>query len=295
MIHCRKPSLIRFAAMLAVILAMSPLKAAECPDSIESPVTVTIPAGSFIMGSTREERETAYLLDEKAYGNTVTRKRGWYEKEPTSEVELATFEIMRVPVTNQQYAIFLSCTGRTPPTVTREEWDSYGLIHPFERAQPYIWTSNMAPEGRQTHPVVMVTYDDANAYAEWLGRKTGFLWRLPTEEEWEKAARGTDARYFPWGNRYDARLLNSHDAGPFGTTPVGSYPDGASPYGMLDAAGNVFEWTSTSAGKARHIVKGGSWDDKGCGVCRPAAHHSRPDGIKHIIVGFRLVRDRKQK
>lgn len=246
------------------------------------------------MGSTREEKEVAYQLDEKAYGHSTTRKRGWYEKEPVREVDLPAFEIMRTPVTNGSYAKFLACTGHSPPSVSRKEWEGYGLIHPFERAQPYIWNSTMAPDGRETHPVVMVGYADANAYAEWLGRMTGFDWHLPTEEEWEKAARGTDGRYFPWGNRFDPSLLNSHDAGPFGTTPVGSYPDGASPYGMLDAAGNVFEWTATPAGTDRHIVKGGSWDDKGCGVCRPAAHHSRPDDIKHIIVGFRLVRSPEQ-
>jgi formylglycine-generating enzyme required for sulfatase activity len=137
----------------------------------------------------------------------------------------------------------------------------------------------------------MVSYADVMAYAQWLSRKTGKTWRLPSEPEWEKAARGTEGAYFPWGNEFDPHLLNSHDAGPFATVPVGTFPDGASPYGMLDAAGQVFEWTSTPAGTARHIVKGGSWDDRGCGVCRPAAHHSRPNTIKHILVGFRLVRE----
>ena len=114
---------------------------------------------------------------------------------------------------------------------------------------------------------------------------------MPDELEWEKAARGTDGRYFPWGNAFDASLLNSHDAGPFDTVPVGRYPSGASPYGLLDAAGQVFEWTETVGGTRRYIVKGGSWDDKGCGVCRPAARDSRPADIKHILIGFRLVRE----
>jgi formylglycine-generating enzyme required for sulfatase activity len=73
--------------------------------------------------------------------------------------------------------------------------------------------------------------------------------------------------------------------------PVGRIRAGASPYGLLDGAGQVFEWTATPAGPGRHIVKGGSWDDKGCGVCRPAARHGRPDNIKHILIGFRLVRE----
>jgi formylglycine-generating enzyme required for sulfatase activity len=72
---------------------------------------------------------------------------------------------------------------------------------------------------------------------------------------------------------------------------VGTFPLGASPFGLLDAAGQVFEWTGTAKGKTRYLVKGGSWDDKGCGICRPAARHSRPAAIKHILIGFRLVRE----
>ena len=96
---------------------------------------------------------------------------------------------------------------------------------------------------------------------------------------------------FPWGDGYDPDTLDSHDAGPFDTMPVGSFPSGASPFGLLDAAGQLFEWTATPSGPGRFIVKGGSWDDKGCGVCRPAERHSRPAGIKHILIGFRLVRE----
>ena len=92
------------------------------------------------------------------------------------------------------------------------------------------------------------------------------------------------------GNAFDPARLNSHDRGPFDTMAVGRFPRGASPYGVLDAAGQVFEWTAATAGRDRFIVKGGSWDDKGCGVCRPAARHSRPARIKHILIGFRLVR-----
>ena len=80
-----------------------------------------------------------------------------------------------------------------------------------------------------------------------------------------------------------------HDAGPFDTLPVGTFPQGASPFGMLDAAGQVFEWTATETDAGRAIVKGGSWDERGCGVCRPAARPSRPTEIKHILNGFRLV------
>ncbi|WP_136657216.1 SUMF1/EgtB/PvdO family nonheme iron enzyme [Nitratireductor sp. XY-223] len=282
---------IRSAALfwlLAVSLVVAPAGSAN---AFNAPDSVTIPAGPFIMGSDAEERETAYRLDEAAYGHSVTRERGWYDHERQRSVDLQTYRIFSTPVTNADYSLFLKETGHPPPSVGREEWDGYGLIHPYERARPYIWKSAEPPTGREDHPVVMVSYDDTLAYAFWLNGKTGANWRLPTEAEWEKAARGPDGAYFPWGNDFDPALLNSHDAGPFATMPVGRFPDGASPYGLLDAAGQVFEWTATPAGEGRHIVKGGSWDDKGCGVCRPAARHSRPDSIKHILVGFRLVSD----
>ncbi len=255
------------------------------------PRVVTIPAGPFIMGSDQLEKDTAYDLDEAAYGHSVTRDRGWYDGEVRRSVTLDAFEITLTPVTNKDYAAFLADTGHRLPSVGKDEWDAYGLIHPYSRAIPYIWTSGKPPAGREDHPVVLVSFDDALAYADWLSAKTDQNWRLPTQEEWEKAARGTAGAYFPWGNTYDPSLLNSHDAGPFSTVPVGSFPDGASPYGLLDAAGQVFEWTLTPNGKTRRIVKGGSWDDRGCGVCRPAARHGRPEQIKHILIGFRLVHD----
>ena len=139
--------------------------------------------------------------------------------------------------------------------------------------------------------MVLVSHADARAYAIWLSTFTGQRWRLPTEAEWEKAARGTDGRRFPWGNKFDPTRANSADKGPFDTVPVGTFPKGASPFGLLDPAGQVFEWTATAARKGRFIVKGGSWDDKGCGICRPAARHTRPEDLKHILVGFRLVRE----
>ncbi|MCY6380629.1 formylglycine-generating enzyme family protein [Hoeflea prorocentri] len=282
---------IKRAAFFVAAMLLLPLGKVAAESAFAIPQTTEIPAGPFIMGSDATEREMAYRLDEEAYGHSVTRERGWYDHEPRSTIDLPSFQIAKTPITNAQYAVFLEETGHTPPTVSRDVWEGYGLIHPFERAEPYIWNSTAAPGGRESHPVVMVSQRDARAYADWLSKKTGDVWRLPTEAEWEKAARGPQGLYFPWGNDFNAARLNSHDQGPFSTLPVGSYPSGASPYGLLDAAGQVFEWTSTPAGNNRHIVKGGSWDDKGCGVCRPAARHSRPDTIKHILVGFRLARE----
>jgi formylglycine-generating enzyme required for sulfatase activity len=252
--------------------------------------TVPVPAGPFIEGSDRAEREAAYRLDEAAYGHSITRQNKWYESEPArSSVNLPAFHIMRNLVTNALYAGFVNATGHRVPDVDEKTWEGYRLVHPYERTRQFAWLAGMPPTGREQHPVVLVSQADAMAFAAWLSSKTGKHWSLPTEPQWEKAARGPNGNWFPWGNTYDPELLNSHDKGPFTTMPVGSFAKGASPYGLVDGAGQVFEWTSTPAAAQRSIVKGGSWDDRGCGVCRPAARHSRPDDMKHILVGFRLV------
>jgi formylglycine-generating enzyme required for sulfatase activity len=259
--------------------------------AVEVPELVTIPAGPAITGSDRTEREAAYLLDEAAYGHSATREGRWYENEPgRQEIVLAAYAITRTPITNRQYADFVAATGHAAPSVDAATWRGYKLIHPFERTLRHAWTGGRPPKGRADHPVVLVAHADAVAYAEWLSQVTGRIWRLPSEPEWEKAVRGTDGRMFPWGPDWDPERLNSHDRGPFDTTPVGSYPRGAGPFGLLDGAGQVFEWTASPAGdQDRYIVKGGSWDDSGCGVCRPAARHSRPANLKHVLIGFRLV------
>jgi formylglycine-generating enzyme required for sulfatase activity len=274
---------------LTVLIGVGALASAGEP--IPVPVAVKIPAGPFIQGSDRAEREDAYRLDEAAYGHNVTRQNRWYEDEPRLNSVIAAYEITQTPITNDQYAAFVRATGHPVPDVDPRIWAGYRLIHPWERTRKFAWQGGVPLSGREDHPVVLVSHSDAIAYATWLSRETGQLWRLPSEAEWEKAVRGTDGRRFPWGDAFDPARLNSHDEGPFDTVPVGRIRAGASPYGLLDGAGQVFEWTATPAGPGRHIVKGGSWDDKGCGVCRPAARHGRPDNIKHILIGFRLVRE----
>ena len=269
------------------ILADKNCRAADYP----IPEVVQIPAGSFVFGSDASEREAAYRLDAAAYGHDRTRELAWYEQDRARKnSHLEAYAITLTPITNAQYAAFVKATGHPAPDVDVETWRSYGLIHPFERTRRYAWQNGQPSPALKHHPVVLVSHADARAYAEWLGAQTGGRWRLPTELEWEKAARGTDGRMFPWGETFDAERLNSHDLGPFATTDVGRYPSGASPFGLLDVAGQVFEWTDTENG-GRYIVKGGSWDDKGCGICRPAARHGRPAHLKHILIGFRLVRE----
>ena len=266
--------------------------AAEAPADLPLPDLVPVPAGAFVFGSDRGEREAAYRLDEAAYGHARTRERKWYEFEADRGTrETPAFAICRTPITNRQYAAFVAATGHPAPDVDAATWQGYRLIHPYERTRRHAWRGGTPPAGREDHPVVLVSHGDAEAYAAWLSDATGRRWRLPSELEWEKAARGPDGRRFPWGDDWDPARLNSHDRGPFDTLPVGGFPAGASPFGLLDAAGQVFEWTATPGNPGRFVVKGGSWDDKGCGVCRPAARHSRPADIKHILVGLRLVAD----
>ena len=279
------------AVLLSFALVLSP-RGLSAGGAEVVPSVVMIPTGGFIAGSDAAEREMAYQLDEAAYGHSRTRERGWYDRErPRGRHTAGAFAITATPITNAQYAAFVRATGRAAPDVDEKTWKGYRLIHPYSRTRRHAWVNSAPPAGRADHPVVMVSHGDAEAYAAWLSDVTGATWRLPTTLEWEKAARGPDGVYFPWGNAYDPDLLNSHDRGPFDTLPVGQFPAGKSAYGVLDGVGQVFEWTSTASGTGRFLVKGGSWDDKGCGVCRPAARHGRPADIKHILVGFRLLRE----
>jgi formylglycine-generating enzyme required for sulfatase activity len=277
-------------ALAASLLA--PGCAAAPADPAWEPAVIKIPAGPFIAGSSVAERDYAYRIDQRAYGHDATRRQGWYDAEaPRATRHTAAFAITRTPIANRQYAAFVAATGHRAPDVDRATWSAYGVIHPYERTRAFAWRDSRPPAGREEHPVVLVSQADAIAYAAWLSQRTGRTWRLPTEAEWEKAARGTDGRHFPWGDEFDPARLNSHDAGPFDTVPVGGFPAGESPFGTLDAAGQVYEWTTTAAGQGRAIVKGGSWDDRGCGVCRPAARHARPAAMRHILIGMRLVRE----
>lgn len=283
--------LLNLAVLLVTVLGLTGAAGAggKLP-ATAIPATLPILAGPYIRGSDADQREYGYRLDERAYGHSVTRKGRWYAGEfPVETRHLPAYSITATPITNQQYAVFVAATGHAAPDVDRATWKSYGLIHPWSRTRRHAWSGGRMPGDRDAHPVVLVSKGDAQAYAEWLSHQTGKTWRLPSEEEWEKASRGPGGRRFPWGDTFDPQRLNSHDAGPFDTQPVGRYPAGASAYGVLDMAGQVFEWTATAAKTGRSVVKGGSWDDKGCGVCRAAARHSRPDGLKHILIGFRLV------
>lgn len=192
------------------------------------------------------------------------------QKEPAMAM---AFRIGRYPVTNGQYARFLAANPLYPVPHLDEEW-----------AQPYNWDprARTYPEGKGNHPVVLVSWDDAQAYCAWAGV------RLPTEEEWEKAARGDDGRIYPWGETFSPERANVRESGMGGTTPVGVYPDGASPYGLLDCAGNVWEWTATPHDEDEFIVRGGSWNfhaSDARAVSRERAHRT----YRSNRLGFRVA------
>jgi formylglycine-generating enzyme required for sulfatase activity/predicted Ser/Thr protein kinase len=177
------------------------------------PDLVSIPAGEFWMGSDRKK-------DTQAYDEELTQHR----------LSLPEFRIGKYPVTNEEYRLFL-------------------LANPQQK-KTGGWYGSDSPSGKERHPVVNVDWHDALAYCRWLSEMTGKSYLLPSEAEWEKAARGTDGRIYPWGNQWNADYCNTSEKGPGYTTPVGkSSPEGDSPYGCADMAGNVWEWTRSLWGK----------------------------------------------
>jgi formylglycine-generating enzyme required for sulfatase activity len=181
--------------------------------------------------------ETA--MDKPAYG----------DEQPQHRVHVAEFYIGKYLVTNAQYTAFTNASGH--------------------REAGY--------RGKDDHPVTGVSWHDAVTFCAWLGRETGQPYRLPTEAEWEKAARGTDGRIYPWGDQFDPKKCNVKDTGIGTTSAVGAFPGGASPYGVLDMSGNVWEWT-------RSIYRGYPYDpedgredpdEKSCRVLRGGAFSLR--------------------
>ena len=178
------------------------------------PDIVRIPAGLFVMGSDPQKGE--YAVD---------------DEQPQHTLALPDYYLSKTPVTNAHYAAFVKATGHHKP------------VH---------WQEDSALPERATHPVVNVSWFDALAYCHWLASVTGKPYTLPSEAEWEKGARGVDGRIYPWGKQWDASRCNIRERRKQDTTAVDAYPLGASPYGILDVAGNVWEWTRTVWGIGDH-------------------------------------------
>ena len=220
--------------------------------SADGMVMVYVPAGDFQMGHDAIWRWSGSLKDSTLGLHPVPDQR------PQHTVYLGAFWIDQTEVTVGMFRAFVEATGYE----TTAEREGYG--HPYkagpkEQEWPRVagadWWHPRGPgsKAKEDHPVVQVSWDDAAAYCAWVGG------RLPTEAQWEKACRGKDARTYPWGDEFDERRMNYCDAqcpvtrwnhgptfddGHAYTSPVGSYPEGASPYGALDMAGNVWEWTA---------------------------------------------------
>jgi len=225
------------------------------------PQMVGVPAGEFVMGTSDDEIARFQEMEDTKKWAKEWLERGWFKSEqPQHRVWLDAFEIGKYPVTNAEYKHFIDETGHSPPN---------------------DWEERSYPGGKANHPVVRVTWHDAQAYCQWLSQKTGKAFRLPTEVEWEKAAtwdsQSDSKRIWSWGNAFDKTKCNTSESGIGGTTPVGIYTDGASPYGAADMTGNVFEWCADwydedyyknnppdknpqgpSSGKFR-LLRGGSW------------------------------------
>jgi formylglycine-generating enzyme required for sulfatase activity len=245
---------------------------------------VRIPAGEAWLGSDDREKGYGYAM-----GGAAAWQGQWFRSERRRRVRLPGYDLEETPVTQGAYARFVAATGQRAPHIGAAEYRAQGfLVHGYEEVRPYLWQQGRPPAGRGEHPAVLVSHADAAAYCAWRGRVAGRACRLPTEDEWELAARGTDGRYYPWGNAWEPERVNTQERGPYGTTPVRAHPRGRSPYGLYDMAGNVFEWTASSDTPGKAILKGGSWDDLG-GICRAAARHERPVESRHILIGFRCL------
>jgi len=254
---------------------------------------VYVPEGPFFMGTTLDEIEQRLRPYDAPQDSEDLKVAAWAYgflcETPQHLVTTGGFYIDVNEVTNAQYQRFVDVTDHTPP--------------------PH-WPDGKYPEGEENQPVVNVTVEDAKRYAVWAGK------RLPTEAEWEKAARGVDARNFPWGDVFENGLSNHMRDAKAGADPVGSYPRGASPYGCLDMIGNVMEWTSDwfeaypGSESNEEVVRaygekygatyvsgrGGAWYQHGLAAIPTyctSRYPLRPDQ-KNGYTGFRCVKDVEQ-
>jgi toxoflavin biosynthesis protein ToxD len=288
--------MIRTGVVIAAVAACSGKAASVNPSTQIAPLSlakdaqmISIPAGKYIAGSTPEERATAYDDYQRTAGHDAARTHKWFDSEEERHVALLeAFVIDFMPVTAAEYDEYVRAGHAPPPMIDEAGWAKQGFMQDYDTVMRFAWRDGAPPAGRADHPVVLVTQGEASSYCAWRGKLAGELRRLPSEPEFEKAARGDQGLAYPWGNVYEPDKLNSAVKGPRDTTPVGHFVDGASPYGVLDAAGNVFQWTSTSFAPGKMTVKGSAWDDF-AGLGRGAGRHGRPSGARHVIVGFRCA------
>lgn len=232
------------------------------------------------------------------------------DERPIHRVYVSEFFISRFPVTQDDYARFIRATGYPAPAVRNLPLIAGGReAHFKELAAPYVWENAEPPAGHGSHPVVLVRYDDAVAYCQWLSETLTRVARLPTEAEWEKAARcGSEGTRYPWGHDIDQShanfLADSAVKHQRGTRPTGTYPPNG--YGLYDMMGNMWEWVTDwyasdyyglgdvrdprgpESGNMR-IVRGGSWVNDDPAMLRCAYRHKVPPDSYAYSMGFRIV------
>ena len=264
------------------------------------PQVVQVPAGKFLMGTTpaQAKQVLASISDKENWKNRL----GW--EQPQHEVQLSEYAIGKYPVTNREYQAYLQESGASPPR---------------------NWDEDQYPAEKGDHPVVNVSWEDVKKYCVWLSEKTNKHYRLPTEAEWEKAARWKpsssssssaergagdegEALIYPWGNEFDAERSNMSDSGIGATTPVDRYENGTSPYGIYDLVGNVWEWCEDWFAEDEYkkragqeikdplgaekgdfrVLRGGSFGDDEA-YLRAAVRGGYLPYNRNYIIGFRVV------
>jgi formylglycine-generating enzyme required for sulfatase activity len=264
----------------------SPTRPTVTPTPGSAVALAQIPAGDFIQGSTPEQVQLAY--DTCAKEDQQCSAKGMEDELPQHTVYLDAFSIDVYEVTNAEYARCVEAGVCQPPTPTSSN-----------KRSAYYGDAAFAD-----YPVIYVRWQDADAYCRWAGK------RLPTEAEWEKAARGTDGRQWPWGSTFAADRVNYRPGGTAAdsgdTVRVGSYPAGASPYGAMDMVGNVWEWVADwyapsyeglaagpnpqgPASGEQRVIRGGSWNSN-IGSARAASRAGAPPDQRYFDIGFRCAR-----
>jgi formylglycine-generating enzyme required for sulfatase activity/calcineurin-like phosphoesterase family protein/energy-coupling factor transporter ATP-binding protein EcfA2 len=250
---------------------------------VDNPDMVLVKGGKFSRGSREDDAKS----DEK----------------PQREIYLDDFMIGKYPVTNEEFKEFVDDSG-----YDREEfWAKEGWQWREENEISEPAYSHDRKWNGPNFPVVGISWHEAEAYANWLSERTGHLYRLPTEAEWEKAARGTDGFKYPWGDEFDRNLCNSTEYGLDCISPVGIFPKGKTPYGCFDMAGNVWEWCSDwyndkyyasspdrnpkgPSGVAYRVIRGGGWLSDAF-LCRSAFRRPLDPRYRVFFLGFRLLQE----
>ncbi len=259
----------------------TPLPLVTQPSEPTGPTEAAFPAPTEPPPAAEEAPVTEGMVAVPAGVFVMGSSEGLEDERPAHEVDLPAFQIDQTEVTNAQFALFAESTGYQ----TQAE----------ESGSPKTWRDEWQT-GEEDFPVVRVSWADAIAYCEWAGKY------LPTEAEWEKAARGPDAYTFPWGNDYDPAKVNGKDSGIRGPVAVSSYPDGASPYGALNMAGNVREWTADPGylpyagnsvgspyyGEDLRVLRGGGWFDVADDLRTTRRNPTSPEAANWDI-GFRCA------